>query len=258
MNRNKYATLLAEYRDRAHKMMFSKTTVDSFAEKATFRQLAGVVDILRIELDTRAENKRLRLQHKAGFPTLKSLQSFDFLGLQYQDGYGTDELCSLEFIEKAENLVLYGPSGRGKSHLAIALGITACNKGYEVRFFTASDLVYALSKAHKDNTLDKLYAGLERADMIILDEFGYIPFDADGARLLFQVISKSYETRSLVFTTNIEFSHWGTILADDKLAAAVIDRIVHHGRLVVFKGPNRRMENALMMGKKGGDLSSVC
>lgn len=251
MNRNEYASTLSQFRDCAHKMMFSNSTIDDIAERATPKQITSILEMLAIELGTRAENRRLRLLKRASFPTPKSLTDFDFTGLQYQNGYNTEELCSLDFIECAENLVLFGPSGRGKTHLATALGIAACNAGHCVRFFTASDLVYALSKAHSDESIEKVFASLEKASLIILDEFGYIPFDVEGARLLFQVISKSYERRSIIFTTNIEFSHWGTILADDKLAAAMIDRIVHHGRLIIFKGQNRRMENALMMGKGG-------
>ena len=104
------------------------------------------------------------------------------------------------------------------------------------------------------NSLYIVYIFFKIASLIILDEFGYIPFDPEGSRLLFQIISKCYEARSLVFTTNIEFSRWGTILGDDKLAAATIDRVVHHGRLITFTGPNRRMEKALMMaGKASGE-----
>jgi DNA replication protein DnaC len=252
MNRNEYQTLLAEYRDFSHKMMFSNTTIDTFAEDATPKQVESVVRMLDIELATRAANRRLRLLRKAAFPVPKSLEDFDFTGVQFQDSYDKNQLVSLEFINNKENLVLYGPTGRGKTHLATALGIHACNCGFEVRFFSASDLVYLLAKAHREGTLEKLYSALDRADALILDEFGYIPFDVEGARLLFQVISKSYENHTLIFTTNIEFSHWGTILADDKLAAATIDRIVHHGRLIICKGENHRMENALMMGKGGG------
>jgi DNA replication protein DnaC len=252
MNRNEYASVLGQFRDYAHQMMFSNSTIDDISERATPKQVTSILEMLATELDTRAKNRRMRLLKRASFPTPKSLDDFDFGGVQYQDGYSTEDLCSLDFIECAENLVLYGPSGRGKTHLATALGIAACNSGKRVRFFTASDLVYTLSKAHREGTIEKVFATLEKTDLIILDEFGYIPFDVEGARLLFQVISKSYETRSVVFTTNIEFSHWGTILADDKLAAAMIDRIVHHGRLILLKGQNRRMENALMMGKGGG------
>lgn len=254
MNAAQYQLVLADYRQSAKNLMFSNSTIDTFADDATPKQIASVLKMLHIELSTRAENKRARLFKQAAFPSPKSLADFDFTGIQYQDGYSTEELITLRFIENRENLVLYGPSGRGKSHLAVALGIAACNAGHPVLFYTAADLVFALSKASREGTLDRLYAHLAKARMMILDEFGYIPFDAEGARLLFQVISKSYETKSLVFTTNIEFSHWGTILADDKLAAATIDRIVHHGRLIVFTGANHRMENALMMGKGGGRL----
>jgi len=247
MNTSEYQQLLSEFRDSAHKMMFSNSTIDAFSSESTPKQLSAVMRMLAIELETRAENKRKRLLRQATFPAIKSIDEFDFSGVQIGEGYTVDDLSSLSFIEKAENLVLYGPSGRGKTHLAIALGILAANNSMPVRFFTAADLVYALSAAHRTNTLEKIYAQIEKASLVVVDEFGYIPFDAEGARLLFQVISKCYEARSLVITTNIEFSHWGTVLGDDKLAAAAIDRIVHHGRLITFNGPNRRMENALMM-----------
>ena len=251
MNTHEYQCLIADFRTQAHSMMFSNSTIDSFIASATPKHITTVASILAIELATRAENKKARLLRRAAFPAPKSVEDFDFTGVQLQDGFDKEQLLSLEFIENAENLVLFGPSGRGKTHLATALGINACNAGLSVRFYTAADLVYALSKAHRESTLERLYSQIEKADLVILDEFGYIPFDAEGARLMFQVISKSYETRSLIFTTNIEFSHWGTILADDKLAAATIDRVVHHGRLIVFAGTNHRMENALMMNKKG-------
>lgn len=252
MNTATYQQMVSEFRECAKSMMFSNSTVDAFLASSTPKQIATALGMLEIELATRAENRKARLLRRAAFPAPKSVTDFDFSGIQYQDGFDKEQLLALEFIDRAENLVLYGPSGRGKTHLATALGIAACNAGMSVRFFTAADLVYALSRAHKDGALEKLYSQIEKSDCLILDEFGYIPFDAEGARLMFQVISKSYETRSLIFTTNIEFSHWGTILSDDKLAAATIDRVVHHGRLIVFKGTNHRMENALMMGK-GGD-----
>ena len=257
MNKNslEYQSMLTAFRTSAHSMMFSNSTIDAFSAEATPKQISSVLMMLETELATRAENKKARLLRRAAFPAFKSLEEFDFSGIQYQDGFSADRLVTLEFIDNAENLVLYGPSGRGKTHLATALGIAACNAGHSVRYYTAADLVYTLSKAHRENTLEKVYAQIDKASCLILDEFGYIPFDAEGARLLFQVISKSYEKRSLVFTTNIEFGLWGTILADDKLAAATIDRIVHHGRLIVFKGANHRMENALMMGRGGGRLS---
>lgn len=250
MNTSEYQALLSEFRDNAHKMMFSNSTIDMFSSDSTPGQMNAVMKILSIELDTRKENKRRRLMRQAAFPQIKSIDDFDFSGVQLQDGYIKGELTSLSFIDMAENLVLYGPPGRGKTHLAVALGILAANSGRTVRFYTAADLVYMLSSAHKEGTLEKIYAQISRTELLIIDEFGYIPFDGEGSRLLFQVISKCYEVRSLIFTTNIEFSRWGTVLGDDKLAAATIDRVVHHGRLITFSGPNQRMENALMMNKK--------
>jgi len=247
MNTSEYQQLLSDFRESAHKMMFSNTTIDTFSSGSTVRQINAVMRILSMELATRTENKRKRLMRQAAFPAIKSIDNFDFSGVDFQGGYTKEDLASLSFLDKAENLVLYGPSGRGKTHLAVALGILAANDGRPVRFYTAADLVYALSIAHREGTLERIYTQIERANLIILDEFGYIPFDPEGSRLLFQVISKCYETRSLVFTTNIEFSRWGTVLGDDKLAAATIDRVVHHGRLITFTGPNRRMEKALMM-----------
>jgi DNA replication protein DnaC len=169
-------------------MMFSNSTIDEFSSSSTPRQMEAVTHMLDMELATRAENKRRRLLRQASFPQIKSIDEFDFTGLQLPDGFSREDVESLSFLDRAEDLVLFGPSGRGKTHLAIALGILATSSGRPVRFYTAADLVYVLSAAHRSNTLEKLYLQIERAELVILDEFGYIPFDAEGARLLFQGI----------------------------------------------------------------------
>lgn len=115
-------------------------------------------------------------------------------------------------------------------------------------YLPCAQLVLALQKAKEQGRLDIEYADLAKADLLILDEFGYIPFDSQGAKLLFQVISSCYETKSVILTTNIEFSKWGAVLADEKLAAAAVDRIIHHGRLVEFGGKSRRVQGSLMLG----------
>ncbi|OZG64010.1 AAA family ATPase, partial [Bifidobacterium eulemuris] len=150
------------------------------------------------------------------------------------------------FVGRTEDLVLYGNVGTGKTHLAIALGRAACRAGIPVRFFTASSLVMRLRRAKQDNRLDKELAAIAKARLLIIDELGYIPIDEEGSRLLFQVISDSYETRSVVYTTNIEFSGWARVFGDPNMAAAVVDRTVHHGRLIRFKGESYRSRNALM------------
>ena len=145
--------------------------------------------------------------------------------------------------------MFHGQTGRGKTHLAIAVGSACVQAGMAVRFFTTAELALALSRAARERSLESLMKELARCDLIILDEFGYVPLDVESARLLFQVVSACYERRSVIFTTNIEFGKWGTVLGDEKLAAAMIDRVVHHGRLVEFGGPSRRMDGALMLGK---------
>ena len=172
MNAVQYQEALLALRNTARLMMLSNSTIEEFASQAKPTQIAAVRKILEIELQTRNENKKARLLRQAAFPTVKSLADFDFSGIQYQDGYDTEQLPSLQFMERAENIVLYGPSGRGKTHLAIALGTIACNLGHSVRFYTAADLVYRLSQAHREGTLDKIHAQIEKADCIILDEFG--------------------------------------------------------------------------------------
>jgi DNA replication protein DnaC len=150
------------------------------------------------------------------------------------------------FIKTAENLVLYGGVGTGKTHSAIALGLLACDQGMTVRFYTMSDLVLKLSSARDSGTLDRLLSALTKVDLLEIDEWGYLPTDRDGARLLFQVISRRYETGSVLLTTNLEFSRWGSVFTDDQMAAAMIDRIAHHGRLITYGGESNRMIDALM------------
>ncbi len=125
-----------------------------------------------------------------------------------------------------------------------------------MRLYQTAELVLQLGKAKRDGSLDAMLRDIGRSDLIILDEFGYVPFDIDGARLLYQIIAGSYERRSIVFTTNIEPGKWGTVFADDKLAAAIIDRIVHHGRLLEFTGQSRRVSEALMFGRTSAGPAS--
>lgn len=149
---------------------------------------------------------------------------------------GREQLESLELVERAEDLVLYGDVGRGKTHLAIAIGVLACQRMIPVRFFTASSLVMRLRKAKDDNRLDAELKSIGRAGLVIIDELGYLPIDIDGARLLFQAGANGYETRSVVSASNLESGGWGDVFGDGDMAAAVIDRIVHHGRLLRFHG----------------------
>ena len=154
---------------------------------------------------------------------------------------------AVNHVLRAQDIaIVHGPPGTGKTHLAIALGRHACRKGIPARYFPAAGLVMRLLRAQSDNRLDRELASIGKARLLIIDEFGYLPIDEEGSRLLFQLISDSYETRSIIYTTNIEFSGWGRVLGDKNMAAALIDRTVRHGRLVRFEGGSYRSEHTLM------------
>ena len=248
MNQKNGRTDPGPLRERARSLFISQATIDETLEWATPRQLDAIDRMLATELANREASKRARLMRQARFPVPKSLDGYDFANVRLPDGYTKEQLTGLDFAAKAQDLVFYGKTGRGKTH-GHRPGVLAIEQGRSVRFRQTAELVLQLGKAKRDGALDSLLRDLARADLIILDEFGYVPFDIDGARLLYQIIAGSYERRSIIFTTNIEFSKWGTIFADDKLAAAIIDRIVHHGRLIEFTGPSRRVSQALMFGK---------
>ncbi|MCM1543654.1 MAG: IS21-like element helper ATPase IstB [Blautia sp.] len=160
--------------------------------------------------------------------------------------FSREDLETLGFVTDRKNLVLYGPVGIGKTHMAVAAGAKACMLGYKTKFYTVTGLVLKLAEARRNGTLERLLKDLRTPDLLILDEWGYVPVDKDGSQLLFRVISDSYESKSLILTTNLEFSKWGGIFTDDQMAAAMIDRLVHHGHLLIFEGRSYRMEHALM------------
>ena len=178
--------------------------------EATPNQLDFIERWFTAELDSRERSKRLRLLKQAGFPADKTLDGYDWTNLKMPADWGRAQLENLDFVAGCEDLVLYGPVGTGKSHLAIAIGRLACERGVPVRFFTATGLLMRLRRAQQENRLDRELASIGKARLLIIDEFGYLPIDEEGSRLLFQIISDSYETRSIIYTTNIEFSGWGT------------------------------------------------
>ncbi|MGN0034634.1 MAG: ATP-binding protein [Coriobacteriales bacterium] len=168
--------------------------------------------------------------------------------VSWPDGFGRGDLLSLSFLEGREDLVLMGDVGTGKTHMASALCALACSRKVEARFFTASSLVMRLRRARDNGKLDAEMARIGRARLLVIGELGFLPLDEDGAGLLFQVVSEAYERQSVVFTTNLEFSRWGAVFGDAQMAAAVIDSVVHHGRLLQFRGESYRVRHALMWG----------
>ena len=198
MNQKNGRTDPGPLRERARSLFISQATIDETLEWATPRQLAAIDRMLATELANREASKRARLMRQARFPVPKSLDGYDFANVRLPDGYTKEQPAGLDFAAKAQDLVFYGKTGRGKTHLATALGMLAVERGRSVRFRQTAELVLQLGKAKRDGALDSLLKDLARADLIILDEFGYVPFDIDGARLLYQIIAGSYERRSII------------------------------------------------------------
>jgi DNA replication protein DnaC len=189
----------------------------------------ALLTLLKMEIEHREESRKARYLKQAGFYTLKTFDGYVFDDIRLPSGTSPEDLKSCRFIEEKRNLILFGNVGTGKTHLATALGVEACKMGFQVRFFRTTALVNQLLAAKKGGTLQKYLKTLEKADLIICDEWGYVPLDRDGSRLLFQVVSDCYERRSIVLTTNLEFSRWVTIFYDEQMTTAMIDRLVHYG-----------------------------
>ena len=240
------ATLDEEVGQTARKLFLTSKVAELCRDEATPRQEEFLLHVLQEELLNRDKNRRQRLVKRAGFPTYKTFSGYNYEHIQLPPGFNRKELESCQFIKEHKNLILFGPVGTGKTHLAIAIGVKACSMGLQTKFYSVTELVLKLAEARKQGTLEKLVKTLQKQDLLILDEWGYVPVDRDGAQLLFRIISDSYERKSLILTTNLQFSEWGSVFTDEQMTAAMVERLVHHGHLLIFSGRSYRMEHALM------------
>lgn len=205
-----------------------------------------LLEILSAEVKNRIEKRRNLYVKQAGFDNVKTFAGYDFGDIKLPPTLTADLLIQADFLSRKENLILYGQSGTGKTHMATAIGVEACMQSKRVAFYKTAALVNDLVAAKTEGTLKQFLKKLSKMDLTICDEWGYIPFDAEGSQLLFQVIADCYEKRSLIITTNIEFSKWNGIFYDDQLTTALIDRLIHHSHLIVFGRDSWRLKNSLM------------
>ena len=194
-----------------------------------------------LDREKRAAERRVK---SARFPVIKTLDTFDF-GLQPSINEKlVRELMTGEYLERKENILLVGNSGTGKTHLANALGFAACMQGRKVRFFTVKALVTHLLEVTEQRQLERTLRGLERQNLLILDEFGYVPFSKSAAELLFELVSRAYERQSLIVTTNLMFESWTEVLGCERLPGALLDRLTHRVHIIEANGPSYRLRES--------------
>jgi DNA replication protein DnaC len=213
------------------------------ASKAEVSYSEFLAELLSRELAAKQERYTAMKTTMARFPFQKSLESFDFQFQPSLDPKVVRELATGRFLADADNVLLLGPPGVGKTHLAVALGLRACALGFRTAFFTAAGLIASLTRAHNENRLEEKLKLLVQPKLLILDEIGYLPLERLGANLFFQLVSSRYERASLIVTSNKVFGRWGEVFGDDIVAAAMIDRLVHHADVVALKGDSYRLKD---------------
>lgn len=203
--------------------------------------LLQLTELELLDREKRATERRLKA---AKFPTLKTLENFDFAARPSVNKMLIAELARCEYIDKRENILLIGNPGTGKSHLATALAAEACQRGYRVRFFRTTELVTALIEARNEMSFLRLKTQLAKLDLLVLDELGYVPASKVGAELLFDVVSTAYERTSLIVTSNLPFESWTEVLGSERLTGATLDRLTHRCRIIETKGESYRLADA--------------
>jgi DNA replication protein DnaC len=232
-------TLVAEWPNVAAQAASQEASFADFLER-----------LLAVELNARRERSRSVMLKMATLPSVKTLEQYDFKFASGAPRSQLQELAGLAFIERAENIVLLGPSGVGKTHLATALAYRAIMAGIKTRFISAADLMLQLATAHHQGRMKQFYARVVLSPrLLVIDEIGYLPFGREEASLFFNVIAKRYERGSLILTSNLPFTQWAATFADDQtLTAAMLDRLLHHAHIVQISGDSYRLKDKLKAG----------
>ena len=233
-------TMASIFEDEANKASKSQMGYTAF--------LARLVDEEVVSKTDRSINARIA---KARFPSMKTLEAFDFSFQPSLPAAMVNELAELGFIDHAYNVLLVGPAGTGKSHLSIALGLKACGQRKRVLFTSAMGLLDQMVAAVVSHTLGKILEALGKLDLLIVDELGYMPIDTQRGNLFFQLVSRRYEKGSIILSTNKPFERWGEMFGDDVIASAILDRLLHHCHIIANNGPSYRIKDKLEKVKKG-------
>jgi len=199
--------------------------------------------VLEAELRSRQERTCARRLQEARFPDIKTMDMLDWDALKGVSRPKLLELASCGYLGRAEDIILAGPIGTGKTHIAIALGVEAARRRFKVSFTRAAELVRMLLEARDERLLGRMHRRLERDDLLIIDELGFVPFDRAGGELLFNLLSERYERRSTLITTNLAFGEWVQVFGDAKLTTALLDRLGHHSHILTTKGISYRSRN---------------
>jgi DNA replication protein DnaC len=205
------------------------------------RYLLRLAELELIERERRMVERRIK---EAKFPAVKSLDSFDFLTLPSLNKALVLELARSEYIARRENIIAVGNSGTGKTHIAIGLGLAACQKGLSVGFITAAALVHELIEARDEKRLLRLQRQVAGYKLLIIDELGYVPFSQTGAELLFEVFSQRYERGPIIVTSNLPFDEWTGVFASERLTGALLDRLTHHVHILEMNGDSYRLKQS--------------
>jgi DNA replication protein DnaC len=241
----KLPTFMAEYEKQAHEC--AQAGVDHV------RYLLRLAELELIERERRMVDRRIRA---ARFPVVKGLESFDFTAIPSLNKMLVMELARGEYILRRENIIALGNSGTGKSHVALALGLAACQRGMSVGFTTAPGLVHQLMEARDEKRLLRLQTQLATHKLLIVDELGYVPLSPTGAELLFEVFSQRYERGSIIVTSNLPFEEWTSVFGSERLTGALLDRLTHHVHILELNGDSYRLKQSRSRRRKSRDLTN--
>ena len=227
---------------------YSKLARQCAAEnKDHVQYLLRLCELELIERERRMIERRIKA---AKFPATKSLDSFDFKTIPSLNKVLTMELARCEYVGKRQNVIALGPSGTGKTHIALGLGLAACQKGLKVRFTTAAALVHEMIEAVDERRLQRHQKPLAAQELLIIDELGFVPLSKTGAELLFEVISQRYERGSIIITSNLPFDEWTEVFGSERLTGATLDRLTHHVHILEMNGESYRLNQSRAQRKK--------